>query len=134
MKRFILEEPHFIGGTLLAAGSIVNEAELGEFKKDGKTHKVEPGQFLIEVNAKGEPVKNEDRERLQNLGISAVPIEVAPVAPHAPNPTAPQALPPHGVGEVVPAGHFVAADGVESDEAAEARAEQTDAVTPKRRK
>jgi hypothetical protein len=128
MARYILLQPHFIGGTLLAAGSIVTDEDLGEG--------VEAGNEMVEVNAKGQPKSKEDADRLRGLGIPTEPIEVAPVSPHAPNPTMPQALPPHGIGEVEPAGNFVPADGVESDEAAAARAEQQDAAstTPQRRK
>ncbi|MBV9528170.1 hypothetical protein [Sphingomonas sp.] len=125
MKTFLLKEPHFIGGTLLAAGSRVTEAELAGSK---------PGQGLVEIGANGQPKHKEDAEDLRHLGISAAPIEVAPVSPHAPNPTAPQALPAHNVGEVLPAGEYVAAEGVESNEAAAARAEQQEATSPQRRK
>jgi hypothetical protein len=134
MKRYILTEAHFIGGSLLAAGSIVTEADLGTYRDEkGKEQAVKAGSGLVEVDAKGQPVNDDDQARLRDLGVSAVPIEVAPVAPHAPNPTAPQALPPHGTGEVVPPGQYVAAQGVESDEAAEARQDQADALKPTRR-
>src|SRR5690349_602209 len=130
MKRFMLKEPHFIGGALLAAGSIVTEGDLG---KDRKGHKTKPGEGLVEINAHGQAVDRDEADEVQRLGVSAIPVEVAPVSPHAPNPTMPQALPAHNVGEVLPAGTFVPAQGVESDEAAEARAEQVAETKPQRR-
>lgn len=134
MKRYILLEPSFIGATLLSAGSIVTDDDLGSYTDDdGKEQQVKAGQFLVEVDAKGQPAHKKDAARLADVGISAVPIEVAPVSPHAPNPTAPQALPPHGTGEVLPPGTYVGAEGVESNEAAEARAEQVDNLKPTRR-
>jgi hypothetical protein len=158
MKRYILAEPHYIGGVLLAAGSIVTDDDLGTFKapaddergkylpngqlnpdfkprfKAGDEVQVEAGSQLIEVDAKGSPKNKADERRLTEAGISAAPIEVAPVAPHAPNPTQPQGLPAHGTGELQPPGVYVPGDGVESDEAAEAREEQQEATQPQRRK
>lgn len=124
MKRFILLQPHFIGATYLSAGSIVTEDDLNG---------AEPGKELVEVNDRNQAVKKEDAGKLTALGIPVGPTEIAPTSPHAPNPTQPQGLPSHGVDELEPAGNFVPADGVESDEAAEARKEQQDAATPRRR-
>ena len=134
MKTYILAEPHFIGGTLLAAGSRVSEADLTVSGPNGKQERIDPGDGLIEVDPKGQPKSREDAARLQALGVSAQPIEVAPVAPHAPNPTMPQALPPHAVGEALPPGEFVPADGVESDEARASREAQRPSPNPQRRK
>lgn len=148
MKRYMLTEPAFIGTALLAAGSIITdddlpegqEAEPGHYEGSGDQRvwippRLIPGTSMrspppasaIEVDANGVPKRKED------AGFAAlrIPTEIAPVSPHAPNPTAPQALPPHEVGTTGDVGaQFTsgARDGVESDEAAQARADQADKI------
>lgn len=116
MKRWMLAEPAFIGAALLAAGSIITEQDLpvgiDPNDEDGEAEiRSDPPVSSIEINENGQAVRKKDRAAAAALGISVV--EVAPVAPHAPNPTMPQSLPPHGVGEVLPAGTYVPADGAQ---------------------
>jgi len=141
MKRYLLTEPSFIGSALLAAGSIITDADLpygaamepGRYegppenrvwiaaapKADGSKVRSAPPASAIEIDASGQPVHKADLAALAGITDVGTVIEVAPIAPHAPNPTMPQALPPHGIGEVMPAGTYVAAEGVQTDAEAE---------------
>ncbi len=116
MKRWMLTEAAFIGAALLAAGSIITEEDLpvgiDPTDEDGEREiRSEPPTSSIEINEKGEAIRKKDRAAAAALGIGYT--EVAPIAPHAPNPTMPQALPPHGVGETLPPGTYVPADGAQ---------------------
>lgn len=117
MRHFIVAQPSFIADQLVAAGSRVTDADLGAS---------EPGTQLIEVDERGSPLNPADAQRLIGVDVILAPVQVAPVAPHAPNPTRAQALPSQPAGGVSIAGdrRYVPADGVESNEAAEARVER----------
>lgn len=117
MRHFIVAQPSFIANQLVAAGSRVTEYDLGLS---------EPGEQLIEVDERGSPLNPADVNRLIGIDVNLAPVQVAPVAPHAPNPTRAQALPPQPAGGVSLAGdrRYVPADGVESNEAADARVER----------
>lgn len=102
MKRWMLTEAAFIGAALLAAGSIITEEDLpvgiDPTDEEGEREiRSDPPTSSIEINEAGQAVKKKDRAAAAALGIGYT--EVAPIAPHAPNPTMPQALPPHGVGD-----------------------------------
>lgn len=119
MRSFIVTRGSFIADTLVAEGSIVTDEDL---------RGAEPGSALVEVDPVTlVPVNQEEAIKLRGLPTTA-PIEIAPIAPHAPNPTQPQAVPAHGPGAaaIVARGQtrYVPAEGVESYEAAEARATQ----------
>ena len=126
-KRYLLTEPAFIGAALLAAGSIITEDDLpvGPGPIDESTGKrgphirSAPPTSAIQVDRHGQPVDDEDLAALAGISLASNVAEIAPIAPHAPNPTMPQALPPHGVGEVQPAGTYVAAEGVQTAEQAD---------------
>lgn len=131
MKRWMLTEAAFIGAALLAAGSIITENDLpvgpDPDDEDGEREiRSAPPTSAIEINEDGQAVKKKDRAAAAALGIGVV--EVAPIAPHAPNPTMPQSLPPHGVGEVLPTGTVVPADGAQGS--AEALEAEMLAATP----
>ena len=116
MKRWMLTEAAFIGAALLAAGSIITENDLPvgpdpDDEEGEREIRSAPPTSAIEINEQGNAVKKKDRAAAAALGIGFV--EVAPIAPHAPNPTMPQALPPHGVGETLPPGTYVPADGAQ---------------------
>lgn len=120
MKRWMLTEAAFIGAALLAAGSIITEEDmpvgLDPTDEDGEREiRSDPPISSIEINEKGEAVKKKDRAAAAAFGIGYT--EVAPIAPHAPNPTMPQSLPPHGVGETLPPGTYVPADGAQGSAA-----------------
>ena len=139
-KRYQLTEPAFIGGALLAEGSRITDDDLPvgpDPRNPGKTMRSPPPETAIEIDANGVAVNKADRVIQETIG-AAQPIQVAPIQPHAPNPTAPQALPGHGVASPLPVGEYVPAEGVESNEAAAARAEQladaTDAAPASRRR
>jgi len=116
MKRWMLTEAAFIGAALLAAGSVITENDLpvgpDPEDEDGEAEiRSAPPTSAIEINEDGQAVKKKDRAAAAALGIGVV--EVAPIAPHAPNPTMPQSLPSHGVGETLPPGTYVPADGAQ---------------------
>lgn len=124
MKRWMLTEAAFIGAALLAAGSIITEEDLpiglDPTDEDGEREiRSEPPLSSIEINEKGEAVRKKDR---------AAGIGYTEVAPHAPNPTMPQSLPSHGVGETLPSGTYVPADGAQGS--AEALEAEMLAATP----
>lgn len=154
MKRYLLTEAAFIGAALLAAGSIITENDLPvgphPDPENDDDYRSPPPESAIEIDTNGQPVKKRDRATLAALGLGAPAVEVAPIAPHAPNPTMPQALPPHGVGETLPPGTYVPADGAQgsageldaemiaatsgaSPTAAAAPPADTQATAPKRR-
>lgn len=116
MKRYLLTEAAFIGAALLAAGSIITENDLPvgphPDPDNDDDFRSPPPDSAIEIDSHGQPVKKRDRATMQALGLGVV-TEVAPIAPHAPNPTMPQALPSHGVGETLPPGVYVPADGAQ---------------------
>jgi len=121
MRYFIVAEPSFIGAQLVGIGSRLNENDL-----NGST----PGNHLIEINEDGSPINQKDRARLLKALAGASSVAIAPIAPHAPNPTAPQAIPGQRPGSVQLAGgdlNFRPAVGVETDEAAAARIAQLEA-------
>ena len=115
MKRYLLTEAAFIGAALLAAGSIITENDLPvgphPDTENDEDFRSPPPDSAIEIDSNGQPVKKRDRATMQALGLGVT--EVAPIAPHAPNPTMPQALPPHGVGDTLPPGTYVPADGAQ---------------------
>lgn len=117
MRHFIVAEPSYIADRLVAAGSRITDAWLNG---------AEPGTNLIETDEAGVPKDSADIARLLAAGTNLGPVEVAPVSPHAPNPTAPQAIPGQTAGSVQLAGdrEYVPAAGVESNEAASARVER----------
>lgn len=117
MRHFIVASPSYIADRLLAQGSRITDAWLNG---------AEPGTNLIETDENGVPKKPEDVARLLAAGVNLGPVQVAPVMPHAPNPTQPQAVPGQAAGSVQIAGNreYVPADGVESNEAADARVER----------
>ena len=92
-KRYLLAEVAFIGGTLLAVGSVITSDDLGEFKdpKDGKIKAVKPPASSIEIDADGRPVSSEDAEAYADL-VGQMPAPRAQVMPFAP-----------GGGEAMPA-------------------------------
>lgn len=121
MKRWILLEASYIASTLLAPGSVVTEEDLGP--------DTEPGRALVEVDENLQPVTDDGRRQLLQSGVLPLgTAQIAPVNPHAPNPTRPQAIPPRAVLDPALATDrgYVPAEGVESNEAVSARAEQTD--------
>jgi hypothetical protein len=92
MARYILTEPAFIGGVLLAAGSIITDDDLPEAPPvDAATGRVQtddkgkpeapvksaPPRSAIEVDENGVPVDDADLPVLEAAGVSAMPIEVA---------------------------------------------------------
>lgn len=118
MRNFLVTNGSFIGGSLVPPGAIVSEVAL-----NGAT----PGEALVEVDDSGKPVNDADLPRLLHIGSGFVHVPVAPVSPHAPNPTRAQAVPGHTPGAALPlAGDrgYVPAEGVESNEAAAARVER----------
>lgn len=143
IKHYMLTEAAFIGGALLVAGSRINSDDLGtaekpvldkEGKPTGKTETVQvaPPKTAIEVDENGVPKSTADADLLAQAvaGVSGVPI--APVQPHAPNPTHPQGAPAQPAGGVQVVDRQLPtepAQGVESNEAADARAEQREAAS-----
>ena len=126
MKRYFLVSSSFIAGNLLAPGSIITDDDLGKktVTKGDKT--------TIEVDANGQLKTEEGALAMQAVVGSAVPMQIAPVAPFAPNPTHAQGAPAQPAGGLQFAeGQLPTAPavGVESNEAAEARAEQQEAAT-----
>lgn len=113
-KRYMVVEGSFIASQLVAPGSVLTEADLGG---------ASPGNALVEIDDKGSPVNPDDLAKLRNAGINFGPVQVAPIMPHAPNPTRPQAIPGHAPGDVAFAEdrNYVPGEGVESNESAEAR-------------
>lgn len=113
-KRYMVVEGSFIASQLVAPGSVLTDADLG-----GAT----PGNALVEIDQSGSPINPDDLAKLRNAGINFGPVQVAPIMPHAPNPTRAQAIPGHAPGAVAFAEdrEYVPGDGVESNESAEAR-------------
>jgi hypothetical protein len=129
LKHYVTIGVSFIGGSLLAVGSRVTSDDLGTYRdpSSGVERQVKPGETLVEVNADGTPVDATAAWRLQSVAGNLSDMPIAAVQPFAPNPTAPQgapAQPPGGVSLVE--GHLRTSppQGVESDEAAQARADQ----------
>lgn len=81
-RRFLLAEVAFIGGTLLAAGSIITSDDLGEYKdpKDGKPKPVKPPLSSIEIDENGRPVTAEGMEAYTSL-IGSLPPAPADIQP-----------------------------------------------------
>tara|TARA_A100000171_G_scaffold52760_1_gene72853 strand:- start:836 stop:1342 length:507 start_codon:yes stop_codon:yes gene_type:complete len=136
MKRYFLVESAFVAGNLLAPGSIITDDDLGKktVTKGSKTSTVQvrPPSTAIEVDTNGQPKTEEGALAMQAVVGSAVPMQIAPVAPFAPNPTHAQGAPAQPAGGLQFAeGQLPTAPavGVESNEAAEARAEQQEAAT-----
>lgn len=101
MKHYMLTSPAFIGGTLLAEGSRINDADLGKAKdKNGKLVQVRPPSDAIEVDVNGQPVNDEAAQQMAALAGDLHEDEIAPVAPFAPFPTQPQGAPPQAPGGV----------------------------------
>lgn len=113
-RRYMVVQGSFIADQLVAPGSVLTDADL-----NGS----EPGSALVEVDGNGSPVNPDDLAKLRNAGINFGPVQVAPVLPHAPNPTRPQAIPGQAPGAVAFAEdrEYVPGEGVESNESAEAR-------------
>lgn len=114
MKHFVVIAGSFIGGILVAPGSFVNEDDL-----QGAT----PGSNLVEIDEAGRPVNSDDLAKLQGISFNPSRSEIAAVSPHAPNPTRPQAIPGRQPFDapLVRDGGWEPSQGVESDEAKEAR-------------
>lgn len=102
-RRFLLAEVAFIGGTLLAAGSVVTSDDLGEYKdpKDGKLKPVKPPMSSIEIDEAGRPVTAEGAEAYAAL-VGSLPPAPAEIQPFTPG--GGQALPSQGPGGVQLAG------------------------------
>lgn len=131
MKRWMLTEAAFLGGVLLAAGSRITENDLpvgpemepakmkdgmlipAQPKEGGKMIRSAPPPASIEIDASGQPVASLSPFEDSVFAAASTVTEVLPVAPHAPNPTMPQAIPPHAVGEVAPLGTFAPAEGAQ---------------------
>lgn len=131
LRHFILTDVSFIGGVLLAAGSRITSDDLGTYvdPADGKTKPVKPGETLVEVDETGAPVNDRDYDRLRTVLADVAGVPIAPVMPFAPNATKAQAAPAQPPGGVAIAENQLPlrpANGVESDEAAEARRQQAD--------
>lgn len=105
-KRFLLSEVAFIGGTLLAPGSIVTSDDLGTFKdpKDGKEKPVRAPASAIEVDESGRPVSSDDADAYASL-VGSMPAPAAEIAPFAPG--GGQAMPSQQPGGVQLAGQQV---------------------------
>lgn len=117
MKRYMVTQGSFIGSQLISPGSVLTDYQLG-----GAT----AGSTLVEIDANGNPVNPADMETMRLAGINFGPVQVAPVMPHAPNPTRPQAIPGQAPGAVAFAEdrEYVPGEGVESNESAAARVER----------
>lgn len=81
-KRFLLSEVAFIGGTLLAPGSVVTSDDLGTFKdpKDGKEKAVKPPASSIEIDENGRPVSDDDADAYASL-VGTLPAPAAEIQP-----------------------------------------------------
>lgn len=114
MRYFTISRVSFINDQLVDAGSRLTDAHLNG---------AEPGEAWVETDENGVPLTDEGKRELLGANINYGPVQVAPIQPHAPNPTKPQALPSQPIGGVSIAGNrnYVPADGVESNEAADAR-------------
>lgn len=129
LRHFVVVSASFIGGSLLAPGSRVTSDELGTYKdpRTGEQVPVKPGETLVEVNADGSPVDDAAADKLAAVAGDAAGIPIAAVQPFSPNPTRPQGAPGQPAGGVSLAEgqlRTLPAEGVESNAAAEARAEQ----------
>lgn len=116
MRHFVVIAPSFIRDQIAGIGSRVTDADL-----NGST----PGSALVEVSEDGRPLDSKDVERVRLALAGAAPIAVAPIAPHQPNPTSPQALPGQAAGGLMLAGRdlpYVAAGS--ADESAASRVER----------
>lgn len=84
-KRYMLAEVAFIGGTLLAVGSIVTSDDLGTYKdpKTGKKKPVRPPASSIEVDENNRPVSAEDGDNYAQL-VGTLPAPAADIAPFTP--------------------------------------------------
>lgn len=149
LKHYVLIGVSFIGGSLLAPGSRVTSDDLGTYRdpSSGEERSVKPGETLVEVNEDGTPVDETSAWRLQSVAGDLSDMPIAAVQPFSPNPTAPQGAPAQAPGGVsLVEGHLRTSppQGVESNAAAQARADQagnsadavaamTAGVTPRRR-
>lgn len=129
MKHYVLIETSFIGGSLLAPGSRVTSVDLGTYTDPttGTVRPVKPGETLVEVHEDGSPVDRASADKLRAVAGDVAGIPIAAVQPFSPNPTRPQGAPtqpPGGVSLVEGALRTQPPQGVESNEAAQARADQ----------
>lgn len=86
LRRFIITEPAFIAGSLLAPGSIVTSDDLGTYvdpvsKKDKP---VRPPASSIEVDENGDALSAEEHDQLVSLLAGIAPAVQSPVAPFDP--------------------------------------------------
>lgn len=129
LKHYVLTGVSFIGGSLLAPGSRVTSDDLGTYRDPatGQERAVKPGETLVEVTEDGRPIDDTAAWKLQSVAGMVGDMPIAAVQPFSPNPTAAQGAPAQAPGGVsLVEGHLRTgpAQGVESDEAAAARAEQ----------
>lgn len=137
IKHYMLTEPAFIAGALLTAGSRINSNDLG-FKtvtEKGKPKKiaVRPPSTAIEVDERGNPKSEADADLLASVASGNEGVPIAPVQPHAPNPTLPQGAPAQPAGGVQVAENQVQAEPAQTaapEASADAAAESE---APKRR-
>lgn len=150
LRHFVTTEVQFIAGSLLAPGSRVTSDDLGQFRDpvSGDMRAVEPARSMVEVDANGQPIDDLNAAKMQGVVGDFAGVPIAAVQPFSPNPTRPQGAPtqpPGGVSLADNALHVLPPEGVESNAAAAARAEQADASSkavqaitageaPKRRK
>lgn len=130
-RHFVLVATSFIGGSLLAPGSRVTDADLGTYvdPADGRTKAVKPGETLVEVNEDGSPIDQAGAYKLQAIAGDTTGYQVAAVAPFSPNPTRPQGAPTQtagGVSLVEGQLRTLPPEGVESNAAADARSQQAE--------
>jgi len=129
LKHYVLIGVSFIGGSLLAPGSRVTSDDLGTYRDPatGTERPVKPGETLVEVTEDGKPIDDAAAWKLQGIAGQLSDMPIAAVQPFSPNPTAPQGAPAQAPGGVsLVEGHLRTAppEGVESNAAAAARAEQ----------
>lgn len=82
-RRYILTEPAFIAGTLLAVGSRVTSDDLGSFT-DPVTKKevaIKPPASSIEIDENGDALTAEDHATLVELLAGIAPAHQAPISP-----------------------------------------------------
>ena len=82
-RRYILTEPAFIAGTLLALGSRVTSEDLGSFT-DPVTKKevaIKPPASSIEIAENGDALTAEDHATLVELLAGIAPAVQAPISP-----------------------------------------------------
>lgn len=131
LKHYVLIGVSFIGGSLLAPGSRVTSDDLGTYRDPGTgtERPVKPGETLVEVTEDGRPIDEAAAWKLQSIAGQLSDMPIAAVQPFSPNPTRPQGAPAQAPGGVsLVEGHLRTAppEGVESNVAAAARAEQAD--------